>query len=191
MYLIGIAIVGYFYIRLAMWIAKKSTEKCATQKCKWAIRIIVTVVFVLIPAGDSIIGNIYFNHLCATEAGVKVYQTIELSAEYWDENGKPTFFNKYGNLDRKIWVDKIDESGGNVERYSSILAIDKDVTIVKEKVSKEVLAEITTFRYWGGWVNRNVGAHNTAASCKFLGEQNFSRNFYGQLFKPSASLNIQ
>lgn len=154
---------------------------------KWGKRIAIAIL-VLIPTGDSIVGHLYFNYLCSTEAGVKVYQTVELPAEYWDGQGQPKFFNKYGNLERDFWVSKLDEPAGDVKRYSAFFAIDKDTSLVKEKSSQKVLAEIITFRYWGGWLAQNSSLiHNTANSCKFISAPDFSRDFYGSIFKPATS----
>lgn len=185
----GLAVVValFLYVRLAMWVAKKLSDKRESKQWKWGVRVCVTLVFVLIPTWDSILGQLYLNHLCSTEAGVKVYQTVELPAEYWDGQGKPKFFNKYGNLERDFWVVNLDEPAGDVKRYSIVFAIDKDTSFVKEKSSQRVLAEVSTFRFWGGWLGRNFSPHNTAASCEFIQASNFSRNFYGQLFKPAAS----
>ena len=184
---LAVIIALYFYTRLAIWVARKLAGKRESKQWKWGVRAAVTLVFVLIPTWDSILGHIYFNHLCATEAGVKVYQTVELPAEYWDAQGKPKFFNEQGYLDHQFWVNTLDETSGNVERYSSIFAIDKDAFLVKEKSSKKRLEEIITFGFGGGGVSRNFSPHNTAASCEFIRASDFSPNFYGQLFKSATS----
>lgn len=145
------------------------------------------VLVFMLPFADEIAGQIYFNHLCSTEAGVKVYQTVELPAEYWDAQGRPRFFNERGYPDLKLMEEKLDEPAGHVERYSSIFAIDKDASLVKERGSQRVLGEVITFRFWGGWVSKNFSPHNTAASCGFIRASDFSRNFYGRLFKPAIS----
>lgn len=167
------------YIWLARFIAKRIKGRTA--------KYIVIAILILIPTWDIIPGKLYFKHLCENEAGVKVYQTVELPAEYWDEKGGARFFNEYGYLDHKFWVDKLDESGGHVERYSAVFAIDKDTSPIKERSSQKVLAEVTTFRFWGSWVSRNFSPHNTASTCEFVQPSDFSRNFYGQLFKPATS----
>lgn len=51
----------------------------------------VFLVALLLPASDEIAGRIYFNHLCETEAGMRVYQPMELPVEYWDEDGSLKF----------------------------------------------------------------------------------------------------
>ena len=171
---------------LGIWIAIKAAKRFERHSAKVGVGLLVFLLVSFVPFGDEIAGRIYLSRLCATEAGVKVYKTVELSAEYWDERGAK-FFNKYGNLDHDFWVKKLDESGGHVERYSSIFAVDKGTSPVKERSSQEVLAEVTTFRYWGGWIRRNFSLHNTANSCEFIDDSNFSRSFYGRLFKPATS----
>jgi hypothetical protein len=36
--------------------------------------------------------------------------------------------------------------------------------------------------FWGGWLRRNFSPNNVADSCVFISKQEFSREFYGQLF---------
>lgn len=184
---ITLIIVLYFYVRVAIWVAKWTAGRFESKKKKWIAQLTVALVFFLIPTGDAIIGHLYLDHLCATEAGVKVYQTMELPSEYWDEQGKPKFFNKQGYLDRDFLEKKLDESGGHTECYSTIFHIDKYVTPVTEKTSRKMLAEIITFRRWGGWISNNFSPNHTADSCEFIQDRNFSRNFYGQLFEPATS----
>lgn len=178
-----VGLLALLAVVLYVWLARFVVKRLKNKAAKYA----VIALFILIPTWDIILGKLYLHYLCENEAGVKVYQTVELPAEYWDEKGRPKFFNEYGYLEQKFWVDKLDESGGRVERYSSVFAIDKDVSPVKEKFSQKVLAEITTFRFWGGWVSRNFSPHNTAVSCEFISAPNFSLGFYGQLFKPATS----
>lgn len=170
-----------------IWIAIKFSKHIKPGVTRTASGVGIFFLLFALPFGDEIAGRIYFNYLCATEADVKVYKTVELPAEYWDEQGRAKFFNQYGYLDHDFWVKKLDESGGRVERYSSVFAIDKHTSPVKERSSQRVLADVTTFLYWGGWMRRNLSPNNTANSCKFTEGPNFSRSFYGQLFKPATS----
>lgn len=166
-----------------VWLARLVAKRIKSKTAKYS----VIAIFILIPTWDIVPGKLYLNYLCKNKAGVKVYQTVELPPEYWDEQGQPKFFNEQGYLDHKFLTDKLDGGGGRVERYSSVFAIDKITSPVKEKGSRKVLAEVTTFGFWGGWVSRNLSPHNTAASCEFIDAPNFNRNFYGQLFKPATS----
>lgn len=186
MVLSGPLVVIVLWLIFCVWAGAKAAKRFASGSAKLAVGLLAVGIF-LVPVADEIAGRIYLNHLCATEAGVKVYRTVELPAEYWDEGGKPKFFNEHGYLNHDFWVKELDEAGGHVDRYSSVFAIDKDTSPVKERASQKVLAEVTTFRYWGGWVRRNLSLHNTANSCEFIDDLNFSRSFYGQLFKPVIS----
>ena len=172
---------------LGIVIILKIGNRFKTGGAKLAISGGIFLLIFVILFGDAIVGRIYLNYLCTNEAGVKVYQTVELPAEYWDEEGKPKFFNQHGYLDHDFWVKNLDESGGHIERYSSILAIDKDTSPIRWSTSHNLLAEITTFRYWGGWLSQNFSPSNTATSCKFTSDPNFSRNFYSKLFQPLSS----
>ena len=172
---------------VCIWLAFKIVKRFRPGIARIAGGVGIFLLLFALPFGDEIAGRIYFSYLCANEAGVKVYQTVELPAEYWDEMGGPKFFNQYGNLDHNLWIKVLDESGGHVKRYSSVFSIDKDTSPVKQRTSQMVLAEVTTFRYWGGWIRRNLSPSNTANSCAFISDTNFSRSFYGQLFKPASS----
>jgi hypothetical protein len=193
--LLGLAVLTSPLLLLLVWLPVSIW--LASKLVKWigfkngVVRFVAVlpgfVLVFMLPFADEIAGQIYLEHLCRTEAGVKVYQTVELPAEYWDGQGKPRFFNEHGFLEHKFWVSTLDESGGKVERYSPVFAIDKNISPVKEKSSQKMLAEITTFRFWGGWVSRNFSPHNTASSCEFIQASDFSRNFYGQLFKSATS----
>lgn len=184
--LLGPLVFVVLWLPLCLWIARKVAKRF-TGGARWASGAAAFFVVLLLPFADSIAGRIYLNHLCSTEAGVKVYQTVELPAEYWDEKGKPRFFNDYGRLDHGLMENKLDGFGVRVERYSSVFAIDKNIHSIKEKSSQKLLAEVTTFGFLGGWVSRNFSPHNTASSCEFMDAPSFHSNFYVQLFKPAPS----
>jgi len=186
--LTGPLFIVVLWLPLCWWIARKTSKRFASGGTRWASGAATFVVVFLLPFADSIVGHIYLKHLCSTEAGVKVYQSMELPAEYWDENGKPRFFNKYDRFDHKLMGSKIDGFGGRVERYSSVFAINKHTSPIKERGSQKILAEVSTFHFWGGWVSRNFSPSNAATSCEFMDAPDFDRNFYGQLFKPATSI---
>lgn len=188
MVLSGPLVVMVPWLLFCVWAGAKAAKRFTSGSAKFAVGLGVAVLLMM-PVADEIAGRIYLNHLCATEAGVKVYRTVELPAEYWDEQGRPRFFNQYGNLERDLWLSKLDESSGDIKRHSTVFAIDKRTSSVKERTSQKVLAEVTTFLYWGGWLRRNLSPHNTANTCGFIVDSNFSRSFYGQIFKPATSSN--
>jgi len=74
-------------IGIAFWVGRKVINRSLPFKITGGLA--VFLIILVLPVSDEIAGRIYFNHLCKTEAGVKVYRIIELPAEYWDEDGKP------------------------------------------------------------------------------------------------------
>ncbi len=77
----GLLILGalILYIVFAIWIVKRQK----TKRAKW----IAIAILVLIPTWDQLIGRVYFYTLCTTQGGVKVYSTVELPSEFFDEGG--------------------------------------------------------------------------------------------------------
>ena len=123
---------------------------------------VVFLVALPLPIADEIAGRIYFNHLCETEAGVKVYQTIELPAEYWDEDGRPLFYDENnGNFTLpsekfyKVKSKKAVRQFGVQERRTFILDIN----------TQKIIGEKPWFLYWGGYIRKNFTPHNNANSC--------------------------
>jgi hypothetical protein len=122
-----------------------------------ALLVALSVLF-----ADEIVGRIYLTHLCATKTEVKVFRTVELPAELWDQRGKPQFYNDaIGTFTLPGY-----ELRDHTTRYSHFFHIDKSENKRVEKSSGDVLGETVNFRYWGGWLRRNFGLiHNTANSC--------------------------
>jgi hypothetical protein len=169
---------------IAFWLNIKFAERFPPGSKRWAVATGIFLLVFSIPFADEIAGRIYLNHLCATQAGVRVYKAIELPKEYWDERGRPRFLDNLGYPNQSLWAGKT-ASRGHVRRYSSVFFIDKDVTQIKEKSSAELRAEITTFRFLGGWIMKNFNPSSTAsASCEFMDAPDFGRKFSLQLFKP-------
>lgn len=73
--MIGLSIIFiiliYFYIayRVIKYVVKKTEKKY--------YGILTLLFFILLPTWDVILGKIYFNHLCKTEGGLKVYKSIQ------------------------------------------------------------------------------------------------------------------
>ena len=132
--------------------------------------------------GDEIVGEMYHGYLCENKSGVHVNNIIELPAVYWNKDKELNIFNKKGYLSREFWISKIDSSKGKVERYSSILNIDKDTSKIIYKDNNTLLAEIVTYRFWGGWLRRLFSLHNNAESCSFIQDKKFTINTYKKLF---------
>lgn len=165
--LLGLAVLSgplwliLILIPIAIWIAAMVVKRIGRGSAKIVVGVLVFLVLFLAPFTDEVAGRIYFNHLCATEAGVKVYQTIELPPVYWDEHGKAKFYDeRNGNFQLEGYSVKY-KTGA----YSSLFHIDNAGYERVNGQSGQVLGEVTSFRYWGGWMKRNLSPHNTATSC--------------------------
>ena len=147
-------------LTLAFLVGKKFIKKSLSLKITGGLT--VFLIMLLFPVSDEIAGRIFFNHLCETEAGVKVYQTIELPAEYWDKDGKPNFYDESsGNFTLpsgkfyKVYSKKVNRRFGVQERRTFILDIH----------TQKIIGEKPWFLYWGGYIKRNLTPHNSATSC--------------------------
>jgi hypothetical protein len=168
-------------LAIAIWIAVKAAKRFVRRSAKFAVGLLVFSLIFFLPFGDEITGRIYLDYLCATKAGVSVYRTIELPAEYWDEQGRPKFYDeKTGNFNLKAY--RIEYKSGV---YSSFFHIENAGYKRVDGRFSQVLGEVTDFRYWGGWMRRNLSPHNTATRCS--GGIERSNNLIKQMFKPKAS----
>lgn len=158
------------YVAVAWLVIKRLPGK----KAKW----IAAVAFVLIPTWDEIAGRIYFNHLCATQAGVKVYQTVELPAEYWFPNGKPKFIKANGDPDEAMLNNRIGFSNEFQEKYSAYFRIKRHARVVSDRITGQVFGESVRFIYFGGWLKNHTGAHVSGIGCPSPEE-----NEYGGMVK--------
>jgi len=169
------------WLAVAVFVAVKAAQLPKIGVAKLAAGAVTFVLVFLLPFADEIAGRIYFNHLCSTEAGVKVYQAVELPAENWDEQGKPKFYDdKNGNL-------RLPQSGlewiSKTEEYP--LHLEKDISEMREKSTGKILSERILFTFWGGWIARNFSPHNTGLSCN--SDVEAYTNYVKKIFKPAAS----
>lgn len=126
-------------------------RSAATTRRKTLVVGVVALLGYAVLFGDEIAGRIYLNHLCTTEARVKVYQTVELPAEYWDEQGREKFYVNFDSLLGKTYSVKYKPG-----TYSSPFHIDNAGYAYSNTKTGQVLGEAVDFRYWGGWIRRNL-----------------------------------
>jgi len=188
--LLGFAALSAGYLLLlawlpvAIWIAVKLTKRFKSRATKIAGGVGLFLLFFVLPFGDEIAGRMYFNYLCATQAGVKVYQTVELPAEYWDEAGRARYLKPNGDLDNAVLGGRFSEPAAK-NMHSSALGIDKYRHQVVDNSTQQTLGEVINFLHWGGWMSRTLNPHPSAVDCKEFHGNEFWRNFYSGLFKPA------
>jgi len=173
-------------IGIAIVLVKRLKQKPA----KFVGAIGVFVILFLLLFGDEIAGRIYLSYLCSTEAGVKVYQTVELPKEYWDEEGRAKFRVYEGDNHKTMFLigtakfeDTRFEYSMYAEPFSSFFHIDKTGFRLRERESRKILGEVLYFRYWHGWLARNLSPDRSATSCVMKNLDKWKFN----IFKPSTS----
>lgn len=182
---------------LAILVGRKFIKKSLSLKITGGVA--VFLITLLLPVSDEIAGRIYFNHLCETEAGVKVYKTIELPAEYWDKDGNPLFMNSRGVLNMKMLGDRF-EWKRQINPYINnfALRINNYQRMLYDKQSQKVLGEENSFSRGFGWILNNFSpAPNKGEGCRSVLARKYSdedfetleiseeKEFVLQIFTPS------
>ena len=166
-------------IALAVWVSLR-TIKRKSFPLKVVSGLVVFLLAFILPFGDEIAGRIYLNHLCATEAGAKVYQTIELPAEYWDENGKPKFYDlRNGNfyLDLHRLID------GRTQKTKRLFNVVEYTSETIRRSSGNVISRKIWFEFHGGWLlNTFSSTPSGGASCGRNVERTLKE--YSEMFIP-------
>jgi hypothetical protein len=146
----------------SIWVARVAAKRAETKNKRLIVALSAFVLVFLLPFADGIVGHLYFKYLCATQAGVTVYQTVELPAEYWDVNGNASFVDQ--RVGRFLLGKEypIEYASG---KYSTMFNIDEAGYQRVDRKTRKVLGEVKNFRYWGGWLSRTLSPSNVAASC--------------------------
>lgn len=167
------------YAVVAFLTTKYLVNKAKYFSIKVLIGLLSTTVFYLILFGDSLVGGWYLDHLCETEGGTHIYQTVELGPEYWREDGSPKYIDiKRGNFNSKIFNNKYLKKR-NEHTYSDYIGISYSSVSIVDTTNNQILGERKLFHYGGGWV---VNSMSTMAgdACKFKPGQ--YQKMYEQIF---------
>ena len=183
---------------IAIWIAVKAAKRFDRRSAKIAVGLLVLLLIFFVPFSDEIAGRIYLNNLCATEPRVKVYQTVELPAEYWDEQGKPRFLGSNGFVDMKLLPNRFGWHNIDEPYIDSVIKIEKWRWQLMDKETPNILGERITYMRHFGWINRFSPAPNIGEGCRDLGgefnrdelfrkEREQEQMFFRDIFKPATS----
>lgn len=176
---------------IAVWISAKAAKRFERRSTRLAMRLLVFLLVFFVPFGDEIAGRIYLGHLCATEAGVKVYKTVELPAEYWTEQGKPRYLAANGFVDLKLLPNRFGWHNIDEPYIDSVIRIRKRRWQFLDKEAQTVLGERITYMRLLGWINRFSPAPNIGEGCRYLGgqkERDEEQKFFSDIFKPETSI---
>ncbi|MDD5406095.1 MAG: hypothetical protein PHE73_04030 [Sulfurovaceae bacterium] len=149
------------------------------KKFYWTL---IVLFFILLPTWDIIIGKIYFNYLCKTEAGLKIYRSTQangiitedsiatgdislykkLCFEYIEGThnswkGKEIQHLDLNDINKTIKIIKEPQSRyifiyNEKSKPTNWLPIVKNRALVKDMQTGEVLGEDIGFSYFGAWV---------------------------------------
>jgi hypothetical protein len=170
-----------------VWIAVMVSKRFRSGWSKFVTGLGVVTLVIGVPFLDGFAGRAYLHYLCATKAGTKVYQTVELPGTYWDEAGKPKFLKPNGDLDNSVLRNRFSESALKTP-YSALLAIDEYRRPVVDNDSRQILGEVVTYRHWGGWLIRRLNPGGpSAARCEGVRGPKAWYEFHRSLFRQSAS----
>jgi hypothetical protein len=168
---------------LAICIAVVIGKRFARSATRIAAGLVVGLFVLLLPFVDHIGGRMYFSRLCATDAGTKVYQTVLLPAEYWDEAGQPRFIKGAGALDTSVLRGY--GTDAKIEDAESIFSIKRFRFMYLDTKREKVIGEVINFQYRGGWIARNFSPSRSGMSCD-IPELSDSRRTVLSIFKKAA-----
>lgn len=167
--MIAVTLLAVFtiYIIVAILVTRFFIKRARTRKGKWLKGLAAVAIFVLIPTWDAILGTIYFRYLCATEGGVRIYKTAELSEKYWTPDGKLKLVPTKGPGVEYTIGEKYRYVLDSLPEYSQLFNIDKDTYRGIDARTGEILGIRTNFIYFGGWLVNSTGFHVSGEVCSF------------------------
>jgi len=177
-------------LAVSLWIAVKVARRLKPGVFRFVGGVSVFLLLVCLPFVDEIAGRIYLNHLCTTEAGVKIYQTVELPAEYWDDEGKPRYLGTNGFVDMKLLPNRFEWHNVNESYIDSVIKIGKRRWQLLDKDTQTILGERITYMRHFGWINRFSLAPNIGEGCAYLGGQKDreqEKKYFNDIFKSAES----
>jgi len=178
---VGFFLALLFYIVLAWlvarWVSRKLLE---VKKYQTIAKIVILVVFTLIPTWDIIPGKLYFNHLCETEGGLKIYKTVEgvegfyhfPGTEFWQEalnqygykyleaGAEPSFYRyslQKGNLAKENISELSSRYGVQVigDTWQPLkFNVNKYEIVITDIQTNDRLAVMKRFSHGGNWLQR-------------------------------------
>lgn len=142
--LIVYGVLAWSVIRALGWLGRVCVFPPASTR---VLQGITLAAVVLLPTWDIIPSRLYFEHLCETEAGIKVFRTVEVDQSYFRPDGRPD--------DRKL-VERYVQSSKRTPDYSSWAHITKVESTIQDRETDELLGVATDFTYYGGWVEATI-----------------------------------
>jgi len=156
----GLIVVPILFIYLI--IAVVVTYKVGRLPKTWSKKLLVSLasmfVFVGLIAGDSIVGRIYLQHICAKDGGLIFNKSVEVSPKYFDVKGgfqanSRKLLSDEGVLIEGRYLTKIKDL-----RFGINNKMRKLIYEVVDTENNQLIAQSIQYSYGGGWFeNINLG----------------------------------
>ena len=173
----------FFLIGLYLWVATKVVRRARP----WWGKVLLVLVFILIPTADAFYGRIRLKQMCAAEGGLKIYKVVKGVDGFYDPSNRARdwltsltraqFHYKFieGGRDWDLVRATRDPAGNIAEQrlagpasLDSQYVVDRSVDrktgfifqkyLVKDRHTQEVLGTSTTIAFYGGWAERFLGS---------------------------------
>lgn len=173
--LVLLGIIGYVVV--AKFVVSAIGQYSESKIAKY----VAIAVLVLIPSWDIVPGQLYFQRLCETEAGVKVFKKVEVDQSYFKSDGTP---------DDKKLIERYAQPDHFDRKFSSIFHIAKSESSIQDKQTGEVLGTATDFSYRGGWLTTLVLVDAAGISCPAYPRFGVHTVIWQEVFKPKPGLTL-
>jgi hypothetical protein len=203
------------YVGVAVFLAWLLARRRQTPKAKAIAATLTLLVFALIPTWDILPGRLYFNHLCATEGGLKIYKTVEgvdgfyffpgaefrrealekFGYEFVEAGSKESGYVRYtfasNEIVRKEIIALISKYAIRGSEDLLPLNIKRRQEAILDLNSNEKLAERNIFYYSGNWLQvRMKPVLGGGEYCpRFQWTENILRSFYVDTLRPTPRRN--
>ena len=153
------------YLIFAFFVMRAVLKKQPSRKRKWRMGLLTAFLLYLPFGWDVILGRAVFYTLCATQGGVHVYQTVELGAEYFDEDGVPLFYDKNEFFKNMSLMNRY-LGNKDIERSeNTFLNISKTKYKIIDSWNNRVLGEYIKYAFFGGWLANSTPFLVVGESC--------------------------
>jgi hypothetical protein len=165
------------YVWMALFVAKQVGKGTGSRLSKYS----TLVAFALLPTWDLIPGQLYHEHLCKTEGGVKVFKTIEVEKAYFLPDGR---LDEKKLEERVDWVEKPDRT------FSMLFHITKNQDLLIDKRTSEQLGTATDFWYYGGWFQASFLHLGGSTICPQYPNYGVSSSLLREVVRPRPDMNL-
>jgi len=163
------------YLPLIIWLVIKLWRAVPYRK---GLRLGVILLFILvaaaIPLGDVYVGSLKLERLCEVEGGTHIYKTVKADGFYsdqllYDNLLKYGYSYVEGKSRGRLYVAKMvngeivkeeisePQSRHLLTKQRQVLnqSLSKTRYIISDRKSGDMLAERSSYGYYGGWLDRN------------------------------------